>query len=261
METTFRQPDVADLFERLLVPSVFHRYARDLVERARPFGPSDRVLDLGCGTGIVARVLRERLGGGARLTGVDLSPAMIARARAIAPDIEWHQGDAAALPFADGSFDIVLAQQVLQFTRDRRAAADEIRRVLAPAGRLVASTWRPRPHQPIYQALGEVAERHLGPSHDLRWSLDGDQLQAILVAAGFIDVHVTTVSLVELYSEFPVRLSATAANHDLSALGDDEREGRWAAVEADSAAVLAGFAADGGYANPSVTNVVVARVP
>jgi ubiquinone/menaquinone biosynthesis C-methylase UbiE len=260
METTFRQPDVADLFERLLVPSVFERYARDLVERARPFGPADRILDLGCGTGIVARVLRERLGGAACIAGVDLSPAMIARARAIAPDIEWHQGNALALPFADGAFDVVLSQQVLQFTGDRAAAVREIRRVLAPGGRLVASTWRPRQHQPLYHALGEVAERHLGRSADLRWSLDGEELRALLVDAGFTEVRIDTASLIERYREFPVRLSATAANHDLSALDDDERERRWAAVEADSAAVLAGFSAEGGFANPSVTNVVVARV-
>ena len=261
METTFRQPDVADMFERLLVPSVFDRYARDLVERARPFGPSDRVLDLGCGTGIVARVLRERLGGGARIAGVDLSPAMIARARALAPDIEWHQGDAVALPFADRSFEVVLAQQVLQFTRDRKAAVREIRRVLAPGGRLVASTWRPRRHQPLYDALGLVAEQHLGPSNDLRWSLDGEPLRALLEEAGFAEVRIETASLTEQYREFPVRLSATAAGHDLAALPEEERERRWAAVERDSAAVLAAFMAGGVLANRSVANVATARVP
>jgi ubiquinone/menaquinone biosynthesis C-methylase UbiE len=261
MENALRQPDVAEVFERVLVPGIFERYARDLVERARPFGPSDRILDLGCGTGIVARVLRDRLGGAARLTGLDISPLMIARARSIAPDIDWYQGDAIALPFADASFDVVLSQQMLQFTRDPGAAVREIRRVLAPGGRLVASTWRPRHHSPLYDALGQVAERHLGPSNDQRWGLDGDQLRALLFAAGFAEVRVETVSLTEHYREFPVRLSAMAANHDLSALGDDERERRWAAVESDSAGVLARFAADGGYNNPSTTNVAVARVP
>ncbi len=259
METTFRQPDVADLFERLLVPGVFDRYARDLVERARPVGPADRVLDLGCGTGIVARVLRERLGGAASIAGLDLSPAMIARARAIAPDIEWHEGNAVALPFSDGAFDVVLSQQMLQFTGDRAAAVREMRRVLAPGGRLVASTWRPRQHQPLYDALGALGERHLGPSNDLRWSLDGDELRALLVEGGFADVRVETVSLTERYREFPARMSAMAANHDLSALDEEERARRWAAFDADSGAVLARFAADGGYANPSIANVAVAR--
>src|SRR5215213_8911902 len=110
MELALKQPSIAEVFEDILVPGIFDRYARDLVERARPFGPSDRILDLGCGTGIVARVLRERLGGGARLAGIDLSGAMVAKARSIAPDIEWHEGNAVALPFTDGSFDVVLSQ-------------------------------------------------------------------------------------------------------------------------------------------------------
>jgi ubiquinone/menaquinone biosynthesis C-methylase UbiE len=261
METTFAQPDVADAFERLLVPSVFDRYARDLVERARPFGPSDRILDLGCGTGIVARVLRERLGGGARLVGVDISGAMIAKARSLAPEIEWVQASAAALPFPDRSFEVVLSQQMLQFCPDRRAALREVRRVLTPGGRLVASTWRPRPLQPVYDALGLLAERHLGPSSDLRWSLDAEELGALLTDAGFADVRIDTVSLTEVYSDFPVRLSAMAARHDLAAFDDHERARRWAAVEAESAAVLARFAVGGGIANPSVTNVAVGRVP
>src|SRR5678815_3161223 len=143
MEQAQKLPDFADIFERVLVPAIFDRYARDLVERARPFGPSDRILDLGCGTGIVARVLRERLGGAARLTGVDVNAGMLAVARELAPDIDWVEASADALPFPDRSFEGVLAQQVLQFVPDRAAAAREIRRVLVPGGRVIASTWRP----------------------------------------------------------------------------------------------------------------------
>src|SRR5512132_1958212 len=125
MEQVQRQPDFADVFERVLVPAIFDRYARDLIERARPFGPSDRILDLGCGTGIVARLLRERLGGAARITGVDISPLMIAKARSIAPELDWHEANAIALPFADCSFEVVLSQQMLQFTSDRATAVRE----------------------------------------------------------------------------------------------------------------------------------------
>src|SRR5258706_15001265 len=90
---------------------VAEHYARDLVERARPIGASDRILDLGCGTGAVARVLRERLGGAASIVGVDPSPPMIEKARSIEPELDWRVADAIALPFADGSFGLVLCPE------------------------------------------------------------------------------------------------------------------------------------------------------
>ena len=127
-------PDDAHEYERIEVPASFDRYARDLVERARPIGASDRILDLGCGTGIVARVLRERLGGAASIVGVDASPPMIETARSIAPELDCREGNAMALPFADGSFDLVLCQEMLQFVADRMAALREVRRVLSPGG-------------------------------------------------------------------------------------------------------------------------------
>ena len=84
----------AEAYERVLVPGIFGPWSDELLERARPIGASDRILDLGCGTGIVARRIRERLGGGARVTGVDASDAMIAKARELAPDIAWVEANA-----------------------------------------------------------------------------------------------------------------------------------------------------------------------
>jgi ubiquinone/menaquinone biosynthesis C-methylase UbiE len=256
METAQKLPDFADIFERLLVPAIFDRYARDLVERARPFGPSDRILDLGCGTGIVARILRERLGGAARLTGLDVNAAMIAKARTLAPDIEWIEGNATALPFADRSFEVVLAQQVLQFVPDRMAALREIRRVLVPGGKLIASTWRARAHQSLFEELGLVAEKHLGPGNDKRWSLDADDLRTVLAAAGFAEIQLDTTSLEERHSVFPIQASTAAAGYANVA------PETMAAIEAESKPILARHtAADGAITNWSVTNIAIARVP
>jgi len=155
--------------------TVVDRYARDLVERARPIGAADRILDLGCGTGIVARILRERLGGAANIVGVDASPSMIEEARSIEPELDWRVGNAMALPFVDGSFDLVLCQEMLQFVPDRLAALREVQRVLSPGGRLLVSTWRPRSEQ----------------------LFDGAALGQALTEAGFTDVRVATVSLTE----------------------------------------------------------------
>ncbi len=258
MTTTFRQPSMADVFERVLVPAIFAPYAGDLIERARPIGPSDRILDLGCGTGIVARMLRERLGAAAQITGVDVSAPMIAKAREVAPELDWREGNAMQLPFADRSFDLVLCQQMLQFVPDPQVALSEIRRILVPGGRLIASTWKARGEQPLFEALGVVAERHLGACNDKRWSLDGDRLGELVRAAGFTGVALTTHSLVDRYAEFPIRGSVMASNFDLAALAPDELERRLQAVEAESRGVLAGFATAAGFEAPSITNIVVA---
>src|SRR5262245_56185465 len=233
-ETFKRGSDFAEGYERSVVPAVFERYARDLVERARPIGPSDRILDLGCGTGIVARVLRERLGGAASIVGLDASAPMLAKARAIAPEIEWREGNAAALPFPDESFDLVLSQEMLQFVPDVVVALREVVRVLSPGGRVLATTWRPRSEQPFHEAPGRIAERHLGRSSDRRWSLDGAALRDAFVAAGFVDVKLQTVSLREQFKELNARVNAMVAGFDLAAFSDEERERRFVAIEAES---------------------------
>jgi ubiquinone/menaquinone biosynthesis C-methylase UbiE len=256
MEQAQKLPDFADIFENLLVPAIFDRYARDLVDRARPIGPSDRILDLGCGTGIVARILRERLGGGARITGLDVNAGMLAKARSIAPDIEWVEGSATALPFANGSFEVVFAQQVLQFVPDREQAMREIKRVLVPGGRLIASTWRPRTYQPLFDALGLLAEKHLGPGNDKRWALDGEELGALASTAGFADVRLDTASLEERYPKFPIQASTAGAGYMNVA------PATMSAIESEAKPILARHTAgDGSITNRSVTNVIIARVP
>lgn len=259
MEAALRTPGMAETYERLLVPSVFAPWAKELIERARPIGPADRILDLGCGTGIVARLLRERLGGGAPITGVDASAEMIAMARTLAPELDWREGNAMNLPFADGSFELVVSQQMLQFVPDRAAALHEIRRVLVPGGRFVAATWRPRHEQPLFEVLGRIAERHLGTANEKRFLLGDDAaLRAMLADAGFADIVVEVVTCTDHFREFPYRQSAIAANFDLSRLSAEEREARLMALEAESAEAAKQFASDGGIAAPSRANLITA---
>ncbi|HEX6763994.1 MAG TPA: class I SAM-dependent methyltransferase [Polyangiaceae bacterium] len=261
LDTALGKPTFASEYERVVVPAIFERYARDLVARARPIGASERILDLGCGTGIVARVLRERLGGAANVVGLDVNPNMLAVARSVAPEIDFREGSAMGLPFADASFDLVLCQEMLQFPPDTVGVLREVRRVLSPGGRLFASTWRRRGEQPFHEALGRVAERHLGTPNDKRWSLDAAALEKALAEAGFVDIRLETVSFTEHHREFSTRQNALAANFDLSGLSEDEKERRFAAVEADSAEVFARFALDDGFGAPSFANVASAVSP
>jgi SAM-dependent methyltransferase len=261
MDTALRTAGIADTYERVLVPSIFSPWAQEILERARPIGAADRILDLGCGTGIVARRLRERLGGGARISGVDASADMLAKARALAPELEWREANAMQLPFPDGSFELVVSQQMLQFVPDRARALAEIRRVLVPGGRLVAATWRPRHEQPLYEILGQIAERHLGTPDEKRFLLgDEAELRVVLTDAGFSDVRIDVVTRTDQYREFPYRLSALAATFDLARFSDAEREARLAAVEAESQEAASTFAVDGRICAPARANLITAKV-
>jgi SAM-dependent methyltransferase len=157
--------NAAECYERYFVPVIGRPAAEGLLAIADP-GPGERVLDVACGTGIVARLAAEAVGREGAVAGVDIAPEMIEVARAAsapeAPAIEWRVGDAASLPFPDGSFDLVTCQMGLMFLPDRAAAVTEMRRVLAAGGRLVVTT--PGRIQPLFEAMAQAIGRHIDPA-------------------------------------------------------------------------------------------------
>lgn len=185
------QLNFAEMYERFLVAPLFRPWAELLLDRAQP-RPGERVLDLACGTGIVARLARERLQGRGTITGVDLSAQMLAVAQSLDPQVTWREGSALALPFADGeTFDLILCQQGLQFFPDKPAAAREMRRVLAPGGRIAIASWCPLAQAPLFRELHRAGEALLGPVLDQRFSYgDAQVLEQLLKDAGFREVRV-----------------------------------------------------------------------
>lgn len=184
-----------DLYERLLVGPLFRPWAERLLDQL-PLAAGWRLLDVACGTGIVARLARERLGGTAVLVGVDANPAMLAVARTLEPGIAWREGDAGRLPVReDERFDAVVCHQGLQFLADRLAGAREMHRVLAPGGWVGVGVWRAREENGLFHELDLVAERFLGAVDDTRHRFgDGDALARLLSDAGFTDVRVEPIS-------------------------------------------------------------------
>ena len=123
----------ATAYENLHVPSLFQQWAPRVVEAAE-IRSGHRVLDVACGTGILAREAALHTGDDGFVAGLDAAPGMLAVAKRLAPSIEWREGTAEMLPYEDNSFDAVVSQFGLMFVQDRRAALREMLRVLAPGG-------------------------------------------------------------------------------------------------------------------------------
>ncbi len=156
-----RRMEVAEWYERAWVPAMLQEWAERLARLAGVVH-GDRVLDVGCGTGVVARACAELVGNRGRVVGLDLSEEMLAVARGVAPHLGWLRGNAGELPFADGSFDRVMSQLALMFFPDRAKAVAEMWRVLRPGGRLAIALAGPLSDVPAYVALIDLVGRHLG---------------------------------------------------------------------------------------------------
>jgi ubiquinone/menaquinone biosynthesis C-methylase UbiE len=254
-----------EIYEQALVGPLFRPFAEAMVDELAP-AAGERVLDIACGTGIVARLARQRVGATGAVVGVDLSAPMLAVAREVAPDIDWREGDAVALPLAEGErFDVVACQQGLQFMADRAAAAAQMRRALVAGGRLAVSTWRSDHESPLALALREVAQRHLGPIDDRRYSLgDAAVLEALLRDAGLRDVRTKTVVRTVRFSDGAVfvRLNAIplwGMSTRAKTGSEAEREQAIAAIVLDSADAVRPYTDAGGLAFDLATNVATAR--
>jgi SAM-dependent methyltransferase len=131
-----------------------------IVEHAAVHEGED-VLDVACGTGNAALRAAAR---GARVTGLDIVPALLEQGRELAREegveVEFVEGDAEALPFADESFDVVLSTFGCMFVPDHRLAAREIARVLRPGGRIGIAAWSP---EGTTSEMSQVTAKHMPP--------------------------------------------------------------------------------------------------
>jgi SAM-dependent methyltransferase len=153
--------DAAEVYERCFVPAIFGRWAPQVADAAR-VASEDRVLDVGCGTGVLARAAADRVADESHVTGLDLNEGMLAVARRLRPQIDWRQGDATKLPLPVESYDVVMSQFSLMYFPDRSAAVKEMVRVLRPGGRLAVAVWGPYERATGYVILTEIAKRGCG---------------------------------------------------------------------------------------------------
>ena len=260
--------DSAEAYERYLVPAIFIEMAERLLDLAE-VGNGQRVLDVGCGTGIVARRAAARVGANGTLTGLDLNEGMLRVARRVSqglrPSIEWRQGDALALPFADGSFDAVVCQQALQFFPDPEKGLREMRRVTAPGGRVAVAVLRSIRYSPPYGPLADALERHAGKEAGAMMrspfpAWDREAVKGLAGRAGLRDAHVRIVVGAVRYPSITEMLRQEAASSPLAGLLRALPAGTRDALVRELEGSLAEFVDDAGVAFPLETFVLRARV-
>lgn len=195
---------IARSYQELLVPAMFEDCAARILDVARPRS-GDRVLDVACGTGVLARAAADRMGQGGSVVGLDMNPGMLSVAEELAPELDWRQGTAEDLPFDAGSFDLVACQLSLMFFEDRRAAIREMLRVLKPGGRLVVTVFGSLESIPAYERMIEVydavSDGQVGEFLRAPFALsDTDELRTLFAEGGLTSPHVSTQ---ELDASFP----------------------------------------------------------
>ena len=151
----------AEIYEELFVPALFRQWGT-VVADAADLRAGQRVLDVACGTGVLALAAAERVGPAGRVTGLDANVDMLTVARRKTDRVEWREGRAEALPFADATFDAVLSQFGLMFFADRAGALREMMRVLRPGGPLAVAVWGGLESSPGYGRLADLLQRLFG---------------------------------------------------------------------------------------------------
>ena len=258
---------VAEASERYLMSTFGYAWTQALVQLAAP-QEGDRLLDVACGTGPVARQAAPFVGPTGCVVGLDLNAGMLEVARSMpAPEgirLGWRPGNATALPFQNSSFDVVCCHQALQFFPDRAAALGEMLRVLAPVGRLALAVWRGIEHQPFYAALAEALERYVG--HDAAEGLraaftlaHADELRALITGAGFRNVQIRIRSRLTRYpslAEFVLGyVSGTPMAGAVAALDEANR----AAMVEQVCSRLRDYVDDDGMAAPWEAHLATAQ--
>lgn len=186
----------ARAYEDLHVNALFRQWA-DPVLDAAGVASGDRVLDVACGTGVVAREALARVGANGSVTGLDIDAGMLAVAELIEPGVAWVEGEAGRLPFADDDFDAVVSQFGLMFFPDRVLAVREMLRCTRPGHRVVVAVWDSLERSEAYPISVDLLDQRAGPAaaDALRAPFvlgDVDELGGIFVEAGASSISIET---------------------------------------------------------------------
>ena len=224
----------AEAYENYIVPAFMLPLLEDVIYTAAP-QPGEHVLDVACGTGIVARLVAPRVAPGGTVSNLDFDPAMLAVARGLVEcppgvSITWHRASALSMPFDDGAFDLVFCLNGLQFLPGQADGLVEMRRVMKPGARLLVTVLsaidRCEGHSLVLRGL---ERRGVDPTPMLKAFALGnaEKLEALMASAGF---HGASVRALPARVRFPsarhiveaLAAGAVATRHALSQLREDQ---------------------------------------
>jgi ubiquinone/menaquinone biosynthesis C-methylase UbiE len=161
MDVVHQARSPAEVYDEMFVPALFQQWGPIVVDAAR-IGPGENVLDVACGTGVLACAALDRVGPQGTVAGLDPNTDMLSVARRKSTRIEWREGRAELLPFPDERFDAVVSQFGFMFFDDRPAALREMMRVLRPGGRMAVAVCDTLDHSPGYAMLANLLQRLFG---------------------------------------------------------------------------------------------------
>ena len=261
---TFRlSAAAAEMYEAQFVPALFAEWAPRLVDLAG-VAPGQAILDVACGTGIVARTVADVQRGHGRVVGLDLNEAMLDVARRVRPEIEWRQGDASHLPFPEGAFDVALCQMAFMFFPDRIQVLREMARVVTAGGTVAFSVPSRLDAQPAYAPFVQMVARHAGPEAiDLLGTYfacgDLGELRSLVEAAGLrvaeTRTHLGTVKCPSIDAFVAAEVESTPLRERIS-------DGVYRRIREEAREILRAFTKHDGAAEiPLEGHLIAARRP
>jgi SAM-dependent methyltransferase len=229
----------AEVYESFFVPALFAQWPPVLLAAAG-VGSGHRVLDVGCGTGIVAAAAASSVGLEGRVAALDPNAPMLEVARRRPDPVSWHEGVAEAMPFGDDEFDRVLSAFALMFFTDREQALAEMARVLAPDGVVAIATWCSADKSPGYSTLIDLVGRVVGQDGaaalEAPFCLGEAGQVGELLAGSFEDVRVVEHAGVARFESIPAWMHTDVRGWTLSGMVDDETFDRLLAAAHDELA-------------------------
>jgi ubiquinone/menaquinone biosynthesis C-methylase UbiE len=266
VQATEVDTSAADAYETSLVPGLIAPWAELIVSEAK-ITEGMSVLDVGCGTGIVARHAARRSGSVGRVVGMDIDHGMLGAAKSVSIkeglSIDYQYGSACELPFDSGAFDAVLCLQGLQYFPDPMRALREFRRVLKSRSVLAIVTWSELESCKGWWALVSALERRGIDASAARKPFalsSADEIRSLYARAGFEDISVHSEQRVSNFrsaNHFVAAMLQGAPSTRL-ALGQVPK-GEWPDFISEVDDLLAPWQTASGLAFPTQCNVLKAR--